>query len=426
MTTEAGLITGNLYQVPSRWFLPEGLFQTSCDSSNMHYVGSGSSVVQGSSIGTDLRGAMGSTIGEFCERYCAAHEPANRLIVATQTQLVAQYGSDAVFPPEDYRLYADWQYAQPGFPYRPYTPDNKIAWVNGHNLLTDRPILAPAFLVYMPHDDTRYDQGGPYTLQTSTGIATGRTVAEAIQSGFLECAERHAFTSFWYKQLTLPASPTYTAETIVRTYPNYEWIQRLYDNPRVQLQVFDLGSLGPVETIVVFLRYRYKNQERLSMGAASRFTKPEALIKAALEAYQGIEYGIMLDKQEKEWTTNQADFANVNDFHKHFLFYNRFPELQAQVPILRQIYAPATAANVEVYSGAGRMNTMADIKCTGLNSIIAVEVTTPDVYDLGLKVVRMLTPGWAYLTGLHDRPFLGASVFGHPNELFTHLPHPFP
>lgn len=426
MTTEAGLITGNLYQVPSRWFLPEGLFQTSCDSSNMHYVGSGSSVVQGSSIGTDLRGAMGSTIGEFCERYCAAHEPANRLVVASYTQLVAQYGAQAVFAPADYRLYADWQYAQPGFPYKPYSAYDEIAWVNGHDILTDKAILVPAYLVYMPHDSVRYDQGVAYALQTSTGIATGRTTAEAVQGGFLECAERHAFTSFWYKQLTLPALPTYAAGTIVRAYPEHEWVQRLYGNPRVQLQVFDLGSLGPVETVVVFLRYRYKNQERLSMGAASRFTKPEALIKAALEAYQGIEYGIMLDKQEKDWTTNQADFTNVNDFHKHFLFYNRFPELQAQVPILQQMYASATAPRVEVYAGAERMNTMAEAERTGLKHLIAVEITTPDVHDLGLKVVRMLTPGWAYLTGLHDRPFLGASVFGHPDELFTHLPHPFP
>ena len=426
MTTEAGLITGNLYHMLSRWFLPGGLFHSSCDSNNMEYIGANTSTVKGSSIGTDKHSAVQSAIGEFCERYCAAQQVASRLTVASYVQLVDQHGQEAVFSPDAYQLYAAWQYEDPTFPYRPYLPEDPIAWVRGRNMLNEQPIWIPAFLVYMPHNAVRYDRGSQYALCTSTGIATGRTLAEAIRGGFLECAERHAFASFWYKQLTLPAMPTYAAATVLAAYPEDEWIQRLYTNPRVHLQVFDLGSLAPVETIVVFLRYRYKNKERLSMGAASRFTKAEALIKAALEAYQGVEYGILLDKQEHEWTTNEENYANVNDFHMHFLFYNRFPELQAQVPIYTQVYASANADSMQVYEGPERMTSMADIGHAGLNQVLAVELTTADVRDLGLHVVRVLTPSWAYLTGMHDRPFLGAPVFQDGTALFTQLPHPFP
>lgn len=425
ITTEAGLITGNLFQVPSRWFLPEGLFQISCDSANMHYVGMGTDIVLGSAIGTTQRSALGSAIGEFCERYCASLAPASRLTVASYAQMVAQHGEAAVLPPNAYRLYADWQYAQPAFPYRRCADEAPIAWVQGQSLLHPQPVWVPAYLVFMPHDSARYDQGITYALPTSTGIAAGRTLAEATQGGFLECAERHAFTTFWYKQRTLPPLPVYDAATIVEAYPDHEWLRRLYANTQVRIRVVDLGSLGPVETVVVFLRYRYKNQERLSMGAASRFTKPEALIKAALEAYQGVEYGIMLDKKEKDWNVNEENFANVNDFHKHFLFYSRFPELQARVPVFQQLLAPATDT-IQLYTGPDRLRSMTEVAKAGLEHLVAVDLTTPDVRDMGLHVVRVLTPGWAYITGMHDRPFLGAAVFDNCPDLFTELPHPFP
>lgn len=424
ITTEAGLVTGNLFEVPSRWFLPAGLFQVSCDSDNMHYVGMNTDAVLGSAIGTSQQGAMGSAIGEFCERYCASHEPASRLVRASYSAMVAQHGAAAVLAPQECRLYADWQYAQPGFPYRRYA-DEVIAWVQGHDLRQGQPTWVPAYLVFMPHDVDRYDAGNRYALPTSTGVATGRTLAEAIQGGFLECAERHAFTSFWYRQRTAAPVPFYDAEAVVRAYPDQPWIQRLYANPQVRIRVYDLGSLGPVETVVVFLYYRYKNTERLSMGAASRFTKPEALIKAALEAYQGVEYGIMLDKNEQEWTTNLPGYTNVNDFHKHFLFYTRFPELQAQVPVLRRLREPATD-EVQEYGGTARMRSMADVQQAGVSRLVAVELTTPDVQELGMRVVRVLAPGWAPITGLHDRPFLGAAVFEECPSLFTELPHPFP
>lgn len=426
LNSEAGLITGDLYQMPCRWFLPEGLFQTSCDSNNMHYVGANNSTLTGAAIGTNLRSAINSTIGEFCERYCAAQESAGQLVKATYEEMVARHGTGAVLLPAAYSLYADWQYAQPNFPYRRCQPDDTVAWVQGRNLLSGLPMWVPAYLVYLPHDDIYYDQGVKYTLYTSTGFATGRTVGQAVQGGFLECAERHAFSTFWYNQLTLPPVPTYAAETIVQAYPEEEWIKRLYANPRVKIRAFDLGGLGSVETIVVFMSYVYKGQERLSVGAASRFRKPEAMIKAALEAYQCIEYHIAHDKQDEEWTTNQVDFANVDSFHKHALLYNRFPELRTQVPILNHLRESASATSIHEYKGPERMHTMEEVQRTGLEYLIAVEVTTADVRDMGLHVVRVLTPGWAYLTGMHDRPFLGAPVFNDRDKLFTHMPHPFP
>lgn len=426
ITTEAGLITGPLNHHPCSWFLPNGLHQTTCQSNNLTTLGTNIDAVNGSSIALSLNASVGATLGEFCERYCLAYEDGNRLVLGSYQELAAEPGRSLVHP-ADFKLYAAWQYAQPDFPFVPFTVHDRIAWVNGTDLLTNREILVPAFLVFLPHD-TYYDQRKSFIQNTSTGAAAGQSLARATQGGFLECAERHAFCTWWYKQAQpgQPPVPTYDAPAVLRSYPNNAVLRQLYHNERVRFKVFDLSAYGPVDTMVAFMFYTYKGRQMYALGMASRFDPEEALIKAALECYQGVDYGIQLEHQYQDWTSNPADFSNINDFHLHFALYNRFPALCQQVPLLKEAFDPAVNAVVVAPSQGPKMRSLADLPLAGLPHVVRVEVTTPDVREVGIAVTRVLTPGWAYLTGSHATPFLGAEVFRGEAPLFTAYPHPFP
>lgn len=425
MTTEAGLVTVPLMHHPCSWFVPNGLHQTTCGSNNLTALGANGDSAQGSSISLSLEGSIGATLGEFCERYCISYEDGNRLIMGTYQELAARPGYKLLHPAH-IKLYADWQYAQPGFPYHLLTVDSHIAWVAGTDLLTNEDLLVPAFLVFLPHD-LYYDKGRAYSQNTSTGAAAGPSLERATQGGFLECAERHAFSTFWYTQGHYPTVPTYDAGLVLRTYPTNNTLRKLFRNDRVRFKAFDLSAFGPVETMVVFMFYTYKGRQMYSLGSASRFTKEDALAKAALECYQGVDYGIQLEHRHQDWTTNPPDFANINDFHKHFALYNRFPALCQEVPLLREAFDPAINATAIVPSDpATKMHSLHDLTRAGLPHVVRVEVTTQDVRDLGMHVVRILTPGWAYLTGSHATPFLGPDVFRNRATLYTAHPHPFP
>ena len=425
VSTEAGLITGNLYQIPNRAFLPTGLRQSSCDGQNYSVLGSNLDVIQGSSIGFSNEQSMMGTIGEFCERYASSFEPIKNLVFGNYSNLHIQF--DKIISPLDIRPYADWQYLSEGFPYVKFTVDDEIAWTKGKDLYNHQETLIPAFLTYLPHN-AKFDKGKEYILNTSTGVSAGSTLDNAIESGVLECIERDAFSNFWYNQKEILSDiPLYSQDAISKTYFKNSKIQSLYKNPRVKISTFDLTPLTSVNTILSVLFYQFKGRLMLSVGAASRFNKADALIKAALEAYQGIEYGILLFNKEKKWERNLPDFKNVDSYQKHFAFYNKFPEFRSKIPILNHLSTETNFSNeISLLESSALITNFSDITQKLNTRVYYCDLTTEDTRQIGFHVVRVIMPDMSYLTGVHDRPFLGSSIFKHSKNLFTEFPHFFP
>ena len=111
-------------------------------------------------------------------------------------------------------------------------------------------------------------------------------------------------------------------------------ITNLIDNRFVKFKFFDLVELAGIETIVTFLYFEYKGKLYQSLGAASRFSKEEAIVKATLEAWQGVEYALSLES--KVVLPDIVDLGLINDFDKHFHFYNKYLHLRSECPILKQ------------------------------------------------------------------------------------------
>ena len=141
-------------------------------------------------------GALAAAIGEAAERYAAAYIPASHMIAATAAEL----GGTAV-DPASFALFDDAQYEQPGFHFRRFTPHTRVRWSPAFRLPGGEPAYVPTQLVHLladSHDDT------PVGYATSSGMACGATLEEAILSGLLELVERDAFLLAWYDRLSLP------------------------------------------------------------------------------------------------------------------------------------------------------------------------------------------------------------------------------
>lgn len=418
---EAGLISGNLYKIPNRWFLPPGLHQVSCDGENLSYLGSNLNRVLGAGIGLSFKDAIGSALGEFFERYCSSFEDEGKLLKSTYQELsIKGYN---VLNIDLLQYYGEWQYDS--LPYLPINIDSEISWIEGYDIMNHKKIWVPAFSVFLPHN-SYFDNEKDYLLNTSTGVAAGASKNDAIKGGFLECVEREAFTKFWYLQEeVLESIPIYTSKLVLETFKENRIIKQLYDNPKVKISVFDLSNLVPVETIIVFLFFKYKGRVFQSMGSASRFLKEDALIKAILEAYQGIEYAILLDRKEENWNKNEVDFSDVNDFSRHFAFYNRFPNFRQEVPIIRKAIEGKSNTNT-IYEDPNKIKSMEEINKLDIPHLIVVNLSTCDAQEAGFEVVRVLTPTWSLLTGVHNRPFLGGKSLSGSSNIYLKYPHPFP
>lgn len=428
--TEAGLLTGKIVHLPNRKLLPNILYQASCESLNLGYAGSLSDSVVSGGIGFSEEEANMSTIGEFVERYASGYIDKERLTYGSYKEL-KEKGLN-VMHPDTVKLYSDEQYknfAEAGHTLIPFNVDESVHWIRGVDLKNNEEVIyVPAFLVFLPYNT--FGKENTFLIQTSTGLSAGDSIHGAAIGGFLEAAERNAFSDWWYHQLEVPV---YTVETVMDYFkddPDIDKIEKLIVSNKIKMKFFDLSHLGPVNTVICFMFYWHKGKFMQSMGCSSRFNLKDALIKAVLESYQGVELGIMLDDDNYLKDVDpKKSLEGVDTFNKHFAFYNSFPHLRRKSPIIkRALKEEKKPEPVNVDYKLPHMTELSqeELKKADVPHVVRIDVTSPDVDTIGFKVVRVLVPGWAYLTGIHDFPFLGPDIFKEGEELFTHLPHPFP
>lgn len=415
------LIHGNHYQIPTRKCLPSGLFQSYVEATHLDMLASNTHMIQGSGIGFSQIESTNSAIGEWAERYAASHQNIQDLVFASESDMKRQ--GKKFLPVETFIPFASEQY-RIDFPYQKWQPEDVISWVESINIVTQQSVWVPAFAVHLPHN-TDWDSNKKYTLQTSTGISAGKNIQAATIGGFLECVERNVFAEFWYRQdHWIKQIPRLNQKDVILSFEHPK-IKQLFDNKRVQLMLFDLSAISPIETHVVVIFFPYKGQLFQSMGCACRFNKHESIIKACLEAYQGIEYAIGLSQKPEDWIENLPGFESINSFDKHFAFYNRFPQWRKKSAIL-QAALNKDSHFPEVVNVRPKIQSFEDINQLDLKHILVIPLSTEDVQSQSIEVVRVIVPHWNLLTGVHSQPFLKYLRAQSNENLYLTYPHPFP
>nr|MBQ5604642.1 YcaO-like family protein [Bacteroidales bacterium] len=420
--SSAGFLNESLLKIPNRRFVPDCLIQSVVGGGNLSECGCRINHIQGSSIAFDAEQSQKAALGEFVERYAAGIYHRDDFIVGSMRSLREQYRFIEL---KHFRYYNDKQYHQlQKFGITPLSEDDVIEWTEMRDFIGGERYLMPAFCVYMPFENAVNANKEFMVGATSTGIAAGENLERALFSAFCECAERHAFAQFWYRQDRIDYKQ-YSRELILTHYKQDAAIQRLFKNPRVLFKVFDLCNFAPIETMVVFLYFDYKGHRYQSLGCAARLTKREALLKATLEAYQGVEYAISL--MDKKILPETMDISQIHNFDAHFHFYNQYPQCRQASKILREAQNFQQGDN-EIYHHPEKETLKFSPECLkklGLPYLLYKDITPIDVASISYCVVRAITPSWALLTGQHAWPFLG-QVFQEEEELFLAYPHPFP
>ncbi len=418
----AGFLNEDVLKIPNRRFVPDCLYQRVVSGNNLQLLGCRHTKLQGSSIAFDPEQCLKAAMGEFVERYAAANYRSEEWAIGSMDGL----GNGHRFLPLDcYRYYNQAQYQRlQAYGIKPLDREDIIAWTHARDYLSGETYTVPAFSIYLPYENDRCREATFMVGSTSTGIAAGASTQDALISGFCECAERHAFAQFWYRQEHV-SYKQYTSALIRRYYKGDKRVQQLFGNPHVAMKAFDLSPFSPIETMVVFLYFTYKGRLYQSLGCAARFSKRDALVKAALEAYQGVEYAISL--MDKQRLPEKMDLSNIHDFDAHFHFYNQYPDCRKSSKILReaQDWEHGDDNIFQDEKKIGQKFCIEDLRAMGLSYLLYKDITPIDVAAIPYRVLRVVTPSWALLTGQHEWPFLG-QVFGEDEDLFLTYPHPFP
>lgn len=379
--------------------------------------------------GDALVHALAATLGEAVERYCMFFYDKRQMILAAYKEVAA----DAVHP-DLLRLYSRRQIDRVSASSRAkyFTEDSRIRWVWAYSLTHQRPRLVPASLVYMNYKCG--DDEAAIGSNASTGLAAGVTIEEAILVGLNEVVERDAFTMCWLRRR--PGRRIVIDDDQMAEYMAQRYHAR---HPRVSIAAYDVTLDVGLPSIFLVLKRPAEFGPTVCVGSATRLNAVDALRKCCVEAGQSLSYFRFLLGQLKNWQP-APDYSDVTSFDHHAIFYTKRPDLVPPAfEFLDNVEETVLLSALPNYA-TGRVlsdltRSIGMLRDAGLE-VIAAEITTPDIREIGMRVVRVMVPGMLPLHGVHRFPFLGAKRLaqypaegawsGGDPDATSPFPHPFP
>jgi ribosomal protein S12 methylthiotransferase accessory factor len=371
--------------------------------------------------------AMAKAIGEAVERYCSAIYDASEFTLSSfegaNVQSVA---------PDQFALYNQEQYALPAFPYVPFTNATPIRWVPTIDLRTKETWHVPAAMVFMPYSFDEPLGEGPITQRISTGLACHSSFGAAAVSAMCEVIERDAFTITWQARLSRAQIRLTTLSE-----RNRELVAR-FERTGSSVTLLDLTMDHGIPTILGVLRGQTFDAPAL-VFAASADPDPEEAVRKSLEELAHTR------RLSQELTVRRSPFVpvagyeNVGSQDDHVHFYCDYD----RVALAEFIFSSEKYIDFSDIENLSTGNAEKDlqmivkkINVVGHKALLA-DLTTPDVAELGLTVVRALIPGFHPLfIGHRFRAKGGSRLWEVPQKLgFPGItresgdnpaPHPYP
>lgn len=380
-------------------------------------------------VAVDHSNAVAKAIGEAVERYCSAFFNYADLHVSSYRELPYPGAHPDVFA-----LYRPEQLAVGDLPWRPFTVDTPVSWTTGISLCTGEPMFVPAAMVYVPFHYLVDGRDTPICQPISTGLAAGCSFADAALSGLCEAIERDAFTITWQAQLSRPRVPVTTMPLACR-----DRVTR-FTEAGLRVEIMDITTDLGVPTVLTVALGDRPSSPAVAVAAATH-PRPDIAISKSLEelahtrkfAHQVMDYTPPLPVDVT------AGHPEVQDQRHHLRFYCPQPAKRfAAFAWAAEEERPFSAiAPVPADPKAGQLPAIvAKVRAAGLD-VIACDLTTPDVAELGLAVVRVVVPGLHPLfMGHRNRALGGQRLYEVPQRLGTRsiapgepdnpYPHPFP
>ena len=416
VSEETGVIR-LLYEAPLRPDAPR-VFGCGSLCSDFSELGFPSENSISGSTSLDRNQAIAGAIGEAVERYSAAYVPYEDIKMHT----CAAVSEDALTP-SSLTLYDEEQYKCADFPYEPLPIDRKIGWVKGHSLVHERSVLVPAFGVYQPYQSICGEP--PVIQQITTGLACGNTLEEAILSAICEIVERDASMLMWMKQI----SPPHVQIDVQNTLDRLPVLGRFGELARY-LTLLDVTTDIAIPAYVAVWDGPIAGEHGAIFASCAKLSPSRAAEGALTELAQCLMWAdSLVDGGEKLPDPSRSTLSRIEE---HVLW--------PLAPTARSHYAFTLASSErrsfderEEPASKDVLHSIKDcvskIAAVGLD-VIVVDVTSPDIRDCGLHVVRVLVPGAQPLffgSGMHrvsERAHCGNS--DSDGTTINLHPHPFP
>jgi ribosomal protein S12 methylthiotransferase accessory factor len=359
--------------------------------------------------GWDAEAAELAGVGEAVERWVPHPLPQD---VAVESEYDSWPLDEPAVEPGRWVLFHDGQYAQPGFPFEPFTRRTRCRWVCCRQAGSGGAWWAPEEMVFL---SARRGARQRLLPGLSTGLSCGRRGDPVLLRGLQEVIERDALVGAWWGRYALEEHDTEKVFAALG-----DGLPARLRRPNLRYRCYRIAS--PFSSHVTLVTVEGEDGEGycFSAGSACRETRAASWRKAFLEVVQGRHYvrylkSTLAASGSPEWPPT--------DFAGHAVYYSLHPEELARTPLV-QACGPS-AEGEETVEGwadlAERLGPARPVLFRHLTPPLAAE-------GLGWVVLRVLVPGLQPLHGHHGYPSLGGPLWS-PRGLadwWSVPPHPFP
>lgn len=357
-------------------------------------------------VGRSYKTALLAAIGEGIERMSAATVRAKTL---TRTALSSDAQSVVA---EEFHFFTDTQRSNIEFPFENIY-SSECPYVEVRDLADNSKVWAPQPLVTLQDN---YQTGVP----TSSGLAAGPSLQSALLRGIQELIERDSLMVTWMHGV--PGRRVQTA-------------RRYIDELRPingEIYTFDLTPIySPFPVVAVMGGIKKDGKWRYSLGVACRESWQQAEEKAYLEWNQGVLFAGIYDQYVDVSELNNP--YTLRSFDEHAMYYTVNPEMWHKLAIFSEVDVihsrsprKAFTSEREALLAAKRAFIKHDIRVYYRN------ITTIDAEQVGVSVVKVLSPDMAMIFAHQEWPFidkvgalLSSRYPGRSSTLFPYMmPHP--
>lgn len=371
--------------------------------------------ISSTGVGLTAEDAANAALGEALEDYCFSIVP-DDLPLSTWRNLT-RTGHSALHP-EEYPLFSARQYAQANFPFAPFTEDTPLRWVQARSFPEGTEKLVPAGLVYGSYQPLEQELRICPTNYTGTGC--GGSMDQALLASLCEVIERDAMMIWWLNQLPFPKS---------RPRPDSWFKQILEERFEFSGLCLELWEITTDINIPCFFGLLTDPFHHIASGGfACRLSPEQAALKALYECLQnrlgvlslqdgaGVrEVNARLGKKvlnyslaEQYARSETEGFATMSQLSMNLQFYadpDNFRYLATVRSNHDEVFFPRSGHRPFDVDPAEQLAAYIDaLQRKGLE-ILVVDITLPDIADLGFFVIRALVPGlvpnsvtaWPYL-----------------------------
>jgi ribosomal protein S12 methylthiotransferase accessory factor len=333
---------------------------------------------------------------EGAERYCCmAFEPDDFLVASANELGTAALDLDTV------PKCSDREYADPACPLKRPDPAAAIRWVRGYSLIDRCERYVPAVMTYLYLNPRPGEQ---FWQTITTGVAAHTSLVTALISAICEMIERDAIALTWLARLPLPRIE-FESPLPSELVTNYDRLERSLLHQYFYDATTDLGiptiySVQIVDAHPKLAQYVSCATDFSAAAACAKTIREAAPARAVFQLPREI----------------PADVADFQSLYEGAVYMGRV-EQRSGFDFLLNGHRRRPLSALEITAPAHerlRLRFLLNrLRAIGSDAIV-VDITTDEVRDAGLWVVRVVTPGLLPMSTIHRARFLG-----HP-RLYTY------